>query len=176
MKCMLGRYQTIAFIGPSGAGKSLLANTLVERLPDVRLIRSYTTRPERTSTDESHIFVDQKKFAELEKQQVFVGTYNAFGYSYGLPKSDDNNRRLILIRAPLVNKFRQLFSNSVVIEIDAPIEILATRLNARGDQSRINKEALASEIEAGRKLADYIIDSSQSIEQSIKQITKIICS
>ena len=46
---------------------------------------------------------------------------------------------------------------------------------ARGDQSRIDKDALASEIEAGRKLADYIIDSSQSTEQCIKQITKIIC-
>ena len=169
------RIKTFAFIGPSGAGKSHLANILVERLPDISLVRSYTTRPKRSSTDESHVFVDQKKFVELEKQQVFVGTYNAFGYSYGLPKSDDSNRRLILIRAPLVNRFRQLFSNPVVIEIDAPIETLSERLNVRGDQSRIDKDALASEIEAGRKLADYIINSSQSTEQCIKQITKIIC-
>lgn len=162
----------IALIGPSGAGKSTLAES-ISATPNITFIRSVTTRPKRSASDTTHIFVNDDEFDQLLISGKFVDTYNGFGYRYGLPKSTDPNQ-LILIRVPLVEKLRQLYPGSIVVAVEAPISVLINRINSRGDTNRAKKSFLEKEILAGRKVADHIISTDESIEICTKQLEEIV--
>ncbi len=150
-----------------------MAEIFSSKHSDVEFVRSYTTRPRRSDNDTTHIFVSDEKFQKLLDNNKFIDIYNGFGYSYGLPKSENNNQ-LILIRAPLVEKLRLLYPNSTVIALEAPISILMNRILIRGDTQRANKVELEKEIYAGREVADIIIKTDKPIMNCVNQLEEVV--
>lgn len=156
----------IVLIGPSGAGKSTAANLLVTHY-GFRLQKTITTRPKRDDRDIDHIFVNEETFQEMAAQNMFFGTIHSFGHDYGLPKFDHAERTVLLLRAAAVKEFRTRFPDAMIIEIDAPIEILVSRLIVRDSLNRVDTESLAQEIALGRSLATATFDSSKLSAEDI---------
>jgi guanylate kinase len=73
---------------PSGAGKSTLARMLVDKVPDMRMSVSVTTRPMRPGeADGVHYhFIDKPKFDAMVKGNELLEHATVFDNSYGTPR------------------------------------------------------------------------------------------
>ncbi|MBR1122406.1 guanylate kinase [Bradyrhizobium lablabi] len=73
---------------PSGAGKTTLSRMLMERVPDLQMSVSATTRPMRPGEVEGkdYYFVDQKRFDEMVAKGDLLEWAPVFGKSYGTPR------------------------------------------------------------------------------------------
>jgi guanylate kinase len=75
---------------PSGAGKTTLVERLVERLPHLRMSRSYTSRPARAGEADGvdYNFVTRGRFEEMIAVGDFLEWADVFGNLYGTCASD----------------------------------------------------------------------------------------
>lgn len=75
---------------PSGAGKTTLVERLVERLPHLRMSRSYTSRPARAGEADGvdYNFVSRGRFEEMIAAGDFLEWADVFGNLYGTCASD----------------------------------------------------------------------------------------
>jgi guanylate kinase len=74
---------------PSGAGKTTLSRLLIERMPDLKMSVSATTRPMRPGEVEGHdyLFVDQSKFEQMAKRNELLEWATVFENRYGTPRA-----------------------------------------------------------------------------------------
>src|SRR3954467_15866406 len=70
---------------PSGAGKTTLSRLLIERMPDLKMSVSATTRPVRPGEIDGSLryFVDNEKFEQMVKGTEFTGWATVFERRYG---------------------------------------------------------------------------------------------
>src|SRR5690606_29213062 len=70
---------------PSGAGKTSLVKALLERLPNLRVSTSHTTRARRPNEQEGreYFFVDPAQFQALVARGAFLEHELVFGNHYG---------------------------------------------------------------------------------------------
>lgn len=70
---------------PSGAGKTSLVNALLERLPDVSVSISHTTRPQRPGECDgvNYHFVSAEEFRRMVGEGDFLECAEVFGNHYG---------------------------------------------------------------------------------------------
>lgn len=75
---------------PSGGGKSTLVKALLERLPDVRLSVSYTTRPPRPQEVDGreYHFVGRTDFEQMRRRGEFLEWAEVFGNLYGTSRRE----------------------------------------------------------------------------------------
>jgi guanylate kinase len=73
---------------PSGAGKSTLARMLIDKMPDMRMSVSVTTRAKRPGeADGVHYhFIDKPKFDAMVKGNELLEHATVFDNSYGTPR------------------------------------------------------------------------------------------
>ena len=73
---------------PSGAGKTTLSRMLMEKVPDLQMSVSATTRPMRPgeADGKDYYFVDQKRFDEMVAKGDLLEWAPVFGKSYGTPR------------------------------------------------------------------------------------------
>src|SRR5467141_5130731 len=74
---------------PSGAGKTRLSRLLIERMPDLKMSVSATTRPMRPGEVEGHdyLFVDQSKFEQMATRNELLEWATVFENRYGTPRA-----------------------------------------------------------------------------------------
>src|SRR3981189_1109914 len=74
---------------PSGAGKTTLSRLLIERMPDLKMSVSATTRSMRPGEVEGHdyLFVDQSKFEQMAKRNELLEWAPVFENRYGTPRA-----------------------------------------------------------------------------------------
>ena len=128
-------------VGASGVGKDSLIDLLRARLPARRFVfaRRVITRPSE-SGGEDHEACTDSQFLEREARGEFLLSWQAHALRYGLPATlrgdlaagrhviANGSRGMAAVLAPRVPRL-------VVIEIDAPAELIAARLAARGRES-----------------------------------------
>jgi len=73
---------------PSGAGKSTLARMLIEKMPDMRMSVSVTTRAKRPGEidGEHYHFIDKQTFDAMVKSSDLLEHATVFDNSYGTPR------------------------------------------------------------------------------------------
>ena len=73
---------------PSGAGKTTMSRLLMERMPDMRMSVSVTTRQKRPGEVEGrdYHFVDKARFVAIEKNGELLEWATVFGNLYGTPR------------------------------------------------------------------------------------------
>ena len=73
---------------PSGAGKSTLARLLIERMPDLSMSVSVTTRPQRPGEigGRHYHFIDKERFDAMAKNRELLEYATVFGNHYGTPR------------------------------------------------------------------------------------------
>src|ERR1700738_1753837 len=74
---------------PSGAGKTTLSRLLIERMPDLKLSVSATTRRMRPGEVDGrdYFFVDKSKFERMAKRGELLEWATVFDNSYGTPRA-----------------------------------------------------------------------------------------
>jgi guanylate kinase len=170
----------IVFIGPSGSGKSSAVRALSDR-GDLRVHPSWTTRPRRPDEADGsveHRFVSDAEFDRLDAGGAFLDTVALFGlpHRYGLPsiqRSMDGRMDAVMLRAPLVERFRRVVQDVFVLQIEDAPERAAARLRQRGGtdldlQARLHDNE--REIVAGRTLADCVIRNDGTLDELVRRV------
>jgi len=125
---------------PSGAGKTSLVKALVEKVPNLYVSVSHTTRPIRSGekAGENYYFIHKNEFEGMLEKNKFLEHAEVFGNYYGtsrsfveeaLKKGDDV---ILEIDWQGARQVRIQFSNAISIFVLPPsIEELNTRLMNR---------------------------------------------
>src|SRR5436853_7014004 len=74
---------------PSGAGKTTLSRLLMERMPELSLSVSVTTRPMRPGEVEGqdYFFIDRARFDAMLKDGELLESATVFDHCYGTPRT-----------------------------------------------------------------------------------------
>ncbi len=129
---------------PSGAGKTTLVEQLVERLPDLRMSRSYTSRPAREGETDGvdYNFVTRSRFEAMIAAGEFLEWAEVFGNLYGTSAAD--TERVLVSGCDLVlvidvqgaRKVRQCgFATTAIFVMPPSFEVLERRLRGRSKDS-----------------------------------------
>jgi len=166
-------HDVVVVIGPSGSGKSSVVRELHARgLVSVR--PTWTTRPRRhdeTHGSVEHRFVSESDFDQLTAKEFFLDTISMFGlpHRYGLPRpSCQDGVELVMLRAPLVARFRQFVPNFAVYQVEDDAARTAERLMERRYDANEFAARLADnsrEMDAGRAVADRVFVNNRSINE-----------
>ena len=145
---------------PSGAGKTSLVKALLERLPDLRVSTSHTTRPPRPNETDGreYYFVTPGAFQALVQQGAFLEHARVFDNFYGTSlgqlreKLAAGHDVVLEIDWQGARQVRAALPGCTSIFILPPsLGALKSRLNGRGTDA---PEVIA------RRLADAVADMS----------------
>ena len=135
--------------GPSGAGKGTLVKALAERVPDLWVSVSVTTRPPRAGEIEGHHyeFISGDEFDALVREGGLLEWAEVHGNRYGTRRAAVERRiaegRQVVLEIDPQGAFqvRDIMPCSVLLFIKPPtMEDLKSRLRKRGSE---NEEQLA---------------------------------
>ncbi|WP_137124234.1 phosphonate metabolism protein/1,5-bisphosphokinase (PRPP-forming) PhnN [Roseomonas sp. HF4] len=128
----------LAVVGPSGAGKDTLMGLARARLAGdarFRFVQRAITRPAEAG-GEAHRALDAAAFEAERAADAFALWWGAHGLSYGIPR--DIEADIALRRVVVANLSRAVLAEAAaryplrVLNITAPVAVLAARLAARG--------------------------------------------
>ena len=162
----------IVLSGPSASGKTEVAKALQAKYGICKVITT-TTRPMRINEKNKvdYFFVDENRFMEMVKEDLFVEYTHYNGNYYGSTKDQISNNKVIVIEAKGLQAYLALKDERIVSFLLASYE--KTRYNrmiARGDKvedalkrlendkNYFNDEVMHS--------GDFLIDSeTKTVEQ-----------
>ena len=129
---------------PSGAGKTTLVERLVEQLPDLKLSRSYTSRPARDGETDcvDYNFVTRERFEAMVTAGGFLEWADVFGNLYGTAAADTEGilaagcDLVLVIDVQGARKVRRRgFETTAVFVMPPSFDALERRLRGRSKDS-----------------------------------------
>jgi guanylate kinase len=130
----------ICLMGKTASGKDTLANKLCERA-GLRQIISYTTRPRRTNEGNTHIFVSDEEYQQLENSGRIAAFTKIGPYKYCCTIDQLYENDVYVIDPAGVEHLRALNLTNlrlVTVYINTPDDIRKERaLNKRGDDRMV---------------------------------------
>jgi phosphonate metabolism protein PhnN/1,5-bisphosphokinase (PRPP-forming) len=129
-------------VGPSGAGKdTLIAGARAQLAGDTNFVfpRREITRP-ADAGGEDHIPVSRESFAQRRADGAYALAWEAHGLGYGVPAGiaeDLVHGRTVVVNVSrtVIALARTRFPDLQIMNVTAPVRILAERLAARGRES-----------------------------------------
>jgi guanylate kinase len=140
----LARKPVVVITGPSGAGKGTVIGALVERMPDLGVAVSATTRPRRPTERDGreYYFLSGETFAQLVEDGEFLEHVDyVSGHRYGTLRSELERIReegrvpVLELETEGALHVRQTMPGTVTVFIDASPEELERRLRERATES-----------------------------------------
>jgi guanylate kinase len=171
--------------GPSGVGKGTLIRGLMERLPQLELSVSATTRAPRPGEQDGvdYHFLTREEFDRKVQQGEFVEHADYAGRSYGTLRSELEER--VRAGAPVVleievqgaRQVRASVPDAVQVFIAPPsLEQLRTRLIGRGtdDSEEVERRlrVAAEELTAQTEFAHVVINDR--LQDALEALTAIV--
>ncbi len=172
---------------PSGTGKTTVVQKLIDRLPNVRRSRSYTSRLPRSGEQDGvdYNFVDEDVFRQMVSDGVFIEWADVFGNLYGTSAADTEAQLnagqdvVLVIDVQGARQVRQRVTNVVSIFLLPPsFSALQERLFERS-QSEIGLDELdrrlvtAKQEVAARQDYDYIV-INDDLERCVSNLCNIV--
>jgi guanylate kinase len=173
--------------GPSGVGKGTLIRALLDRLPDLELSVSATTRAPRPgeSNGAHYHFLSREQFQQRVDDGDFVEHAEYSGNCYGTLRSELNRRLadgipvVLEIEVQGARQVREKLPEAVQVFIAPPSpEALRSRLVGRGtdttDQVERRLETAESELAAQPEFAHVVINDrlDDAIEALVEVVTR----
>jgi guanylate kinase len=129
--------------GPSGAGKGTLIKRLLERLPELEVAVSATTRPQRPGEEDGreYWFLDEDDFAARIEAGAFLEHVRFVGARYGTLASEldriAGEGRVCILELEIDGalKVQDEVEQAVTLFIAADVPELERRLRARATES-----------------------------------------
>jgi guanylate kinase len=149
---------------PSGAGKTTLVERLVQRLPDLTMSRSYTSRAARDGERDGadYHFISRERFTTMIERDEFLEWADVFGNLYGTSAVETERclaegRDLVLvIDVQGARQVRRLRSDSVTVFVLPPsYQALELRLRRR---SKDAEPAIRRRLETARQEVSRVVD------------------
>ena len=172
-------------VGPAGVGKGTLVRMLRDRMPDLSLAVSATTRPPRPGEvdGEHYHFLTREEFTRRIDAGEFVEHAEYAGNCYGTLRSELDRRtgegRSVLLEIELqgARQVREALPGSVAIFIAPPTrEALRARLVGRGtdgaEQIARRLEAAESELAAQAEFGHVVVNDR--LEDALEALVKIV--
>jgi phosphonate metabolism protein PhnN/1,5-bisphosphokinase (PRPP-forming) len=147
----------ILVVGPSGAGKDTLmavSRVALAGDPRFRFARRLITRPAMAGA-EDHSSCDEAAFRAAEARGELALSWRAHGLRYGIPAAElsgvaEGGVVLANVSRTVIAAAERLAERVVVLNITAPVAVLAQRLAARG---RENEADIAARLKREASLA-----------------------
>jgi guanylate kinase len=171
--------------GPSGVGKGTLIRGLMERLPQLELSVSATTRPPRPGESEGvdYHFLSPEEFDRRVREGDFVEHADYAGRRYGTLRSELDRRVgagvpvVLEIEVQGARQVREAMPEAVQVFIAPPsLQALRTRLIGRGTDDpeeverrlRVAEQELAAQSEFGHVVVN------DRLEDALDRLTEIV--
>ena len=180
------RGKVVIVSGPSGVGKSTICKGVVERLADVCLSVSVTTRPKSESEVDGgdYWFVSEEEFRERVEKGLLLEYAEVFGHLYGTPRDKveevlEAGKAVILeIDVQGAKQVKAIFPDAVMIFILPPsAKTLAERMDHRGrDDDEVAEERLdgaGAEIAAAWQYYKHMV-INDDLQQAVDECVQII--
>tara|TARA_Y100000766_G_scaffold177040_1_gene152012 strand:+ start:67 stop:687 length:621 start_codon:yes stop_codon:yes gene_type:complete len=170
---------------PSGAGKTTLVKELLQRIPDLSVSVSYTTRPIRPSEvkGQNYHFIDEDTFLSMISNNEFLEVAEVYGHRYGTSKScvntefEKGNDVILEIDWQGAEQVKNLFKKACSIFILPPsLEELTDRLYKRQQDDNDTIEvrmAQAKEVISHFTDADYVVVNDK-FDDTVDDLVAII--
>jgi len=169
----------------SGTGKTTLAERLVQILPNLRMSRSFTSRPARAGERDGvdYNFVSRSDFEDMIARNDFLEWADVFGNLYGTCRSDTealqaSGQDVVLVID--VQGARQVKATGVdhtaIFVLPPSFQILERRLRGRSADSEeaMQRRLAAARAEAGSYVDyDYVVINDQ-LEPTVVRLQEII--
>ncbi|MDP3716715.1 MAG: guanylate kinase [Acidobacteriota bacterium] len=169
----------------SGTGKTTLAERLVQILPNLRMSRSFTSRPARAGERDGvdYNFVSRPDFEGMIARHDFLEWADVFGNLYGTCRSDTeallaSGQDVVLVID--VQGARQVKTTGVdhtaIFVLPPSFQILERRLRGRSADSEeaMQRRLAAARAEAGAYVDyDYVVINDQ-LEPTVVRLQEII--
>jgi guanylate kinase len=180
-----GRGLLFIVSAPSGTGKTTLVERLVQRIPNLCLSRSYTSRAARPAEHDGvdYNFISRHRFEEMARAGEFLEWADVFGNYYGTSASDTerclaSGQDLVLVID--VQGARQVRSRGVeslgVFVLPPSAEILEQRLRGRSMDSdeaiRKRLEVACSEVNEFATY-EYVVVNDE-LEAAVERLRAIV--
>jgi len=170
--------------GPSGVGKGTVIKALLEKIPDLVLSVSVTTRPPRDYEAEGkdYYFTDRTAFSQMQDDGGFLECAEHYGTFYGTPRTFVDNKleegKSVLLEIDTEGAFqvKEKMPQSVSVFLAYPsLDELRDRLTKRGSETEASLELRLDKAvkEYGeRKRYDYVV-VNDVLENTVEQIIEI---
>jgi guanylate kinase len=170
---------------PSGTGKTTVVEKLVERMPDLALSRSYTSRAAREGERDGldYNFVSRARFQEMIAAGAFLEYADVFGNFYGTSAADTETALqagqdvVLVIDVQGARQVRERGLALVSIFVLPPsYPVLEQRLRGR---SKDSAEAIARRLAVAREEVDGYCDYdyvvvNDDLEQCVEALKSIV--
>lgn len=184
---MSSRSRGLLFIvsAPSGAGKTTLVEYLVQILPNLRMSRSYTSRPARAGERDGidYHFVSRERFQEMLAADAFLEWADVFGHFYGTSAADterllaDGQDVVLVIDVQGARQVKATgIDHTAIFVLPPSFEILERRLRGR---SKDTEEQMQRRLATARAEVvsfidyDYVVVNDQ-LEPTVVRLQEII--
>ncbi len=172
----------LCIVGPSGAGKDSLIDAAREQLPSGRFefARRIITR-DAGKPGEIYDSCTEAEFDAKQRAGEFLVTWQAHGLNYGLPgnlrQAQAHGKHIIANGSrSILQTLKHFVPNLIIIEITAPIDILARRILQRGRETETEiRERLARKVDPlPDDLPVYTIHNDKTLQEAIHQFMNVI--
>jgi guanylate kinase len=179
------RGRLLVVSAPSGAGKTTVVERLIQLMPDLRMSRSYTSRPARPGEEDGvdYNFVSRTRFEAMVAGDQFLEWADVFGNLYGTSTVDTERALaagtdLVLVidvqGARQVRRHRP--SVASVFVLPPSFDVLETRLRGRSkdseEQVRRRLETARQEVVAVSEY-DYVVINDE-VDACVERLRAII--
>jgi len=171
--------------GPSGVGKGTLIRALRERLPELELAVSATTRDPRPGEEDrrDYYFLTDEQFEDKVRAGEFVEHARYSGRRYGTLRSELERHRaagrpvLLEIEVQGARQVREAMPEAVQLFIAPPSEdALRTRLIGRGtdapEQVAARLETARVELEAQDEFGHVVVNDR--LEDAVAELERLV--
>jgi len=170
---------------PSGTGKTTLAERLVQRIPNLCLSRSYTSRSARPGEEDGvdYNFISRERFEAMARGGEFLEWADVFGNYYGTC-AEDTERCLAsgqdLVLVIDVQGARQVRTSGVesrgIFVLPPSADILEQRLRGRSKDSEeeIQKRLEAAYREVGEFAAYEYVVVNDELDTAVERLRAIV--
>jgi guanylate kinase len=177
--------RVIVITGPSGVGKGTLIRGLLERVPELELSVSATTRAPRPGEESGsdYHFMDAEEFAQRLRNDEFVEHASYSGAHYGTLRSELDERLqrgtpvVLEIEVQGARQVRAAVPEALAVFIAPPSrEALRARLVGRGtdasEQIERRMQTAERELEAQPEFAHVVVNDR--LEQATAELERIV--
>ncbi len=177
--------RAVVITGPSGVGKGTLIRSLRERMPELQLSVSATTRHPRAGETQGvdYHFLSPEQFAEHVAAGDFVEHADYAGASYGTLRSELETRSaggdpvLLEIELQGARQVRESMPEAVQVFIAPPsLDALRARLVGRGtdEQAQIEARLRTAEREVAAKDEFAHVVVNDRLEDAVAELAAIV--
>jgi guanylate kinase len=179
--------QGLLFIvsAPSGTGKTTVVERLVEKIPDLQLSRSYTSRPPREGEVDrvDYNFISRQRFEAMRDDGQFLEWADVFGNLYGTGAAETRGALeagkdvVLVIDVQGARKVRQCGLDHVDVFILPPsFEILERRLRRRSQdaEAQIQRRLEVAQEEVGAVTEYEYVVINDDVEAAVARLSAIV--